>query len=390
MRLRTLLLAGAAGIVPGGAFAADLVVAVEPIDYAGVCDAYGSTYMYIPGTQTCLSFGGYLQFDIWLYDSDQISNYFNLPKYLSGETTNPSNPLSDLTGSIAGYLYETDDYAAPWTFSEEIKLIFDARTASDIGVIETYARFVIENDYDFTNSNQPAALARTVNLDRAFAAIGPIFTGSYDSIFAFQNAGYSLDGAINADPIVDQLQINHTRGPWKVAFALEDPRDWFSAKTNATGDYPSLAFALTGSWKNAYVQAALGVTDRTTGAGWGAQVSTTLGSGIKPQLQLNLAYAENAPAYVGGTNCSGRCANEGAWWSAMVSGQVNLTKTLSLNTTGSYMDGPSTYEWQAALGAGWAPTAVALLSVEALYVDNAGDDTLGLHTQFKTSFGNDD
>lgn len=390
MRLRTLLLAGAAGIVPGGTLAADLVVAVEPIDYAGVCDAYGSTYMYIPGTQTCLSFGGYLQFDIWLYDSDQISNYFNLPKYLSGESTNPSNPLSDVTGSIAGYLYETDSYAAPWTFSEEIKLIFDARTASDIGVIETYARFVIENDYDFTNSNQPAALARTVNLDRAFAAIGPIFTGSYDSIFAFQNAGYSLDGAINADPIVDQFQINHTRGPWKVAFALEDPRDWFSAKTNATGDYPSLALALTGTWKNAYVQAALGVTDRTTGAGWGAQVSTTLGSGIKPQLQLNLAYAENAPAYVGGSNCSGRCPNEGAWWSAMASGQVNLTKTLSLNTTGSYMDGPSTYEWQAAVGAGWAPTSVALLSVEALYVDNAGDDTLGLHTQFKTSFGNDD
>ena len=40
--------------------------------------------------------------------------------------------------------------------------------------------------------------------------------------------------------------------------------------------------------------------------------------------------------------------------------------------------------------AGWAPTSVALLSVEALYVDNAGDDTLGLHTQFKTIFGNDD
>lgn len=390
MKLRTMLLAGAASVAPVGALAADLVVAVEPIDYAGVCDAYGSGYMFIPGTQTCLSLGGYLQFDVWVYDSDQVNDYYNLPQYLSGATTDPSNPLGVVTGDIAGYLYATDAYEAPWTFSEEIKLIFDARTASDIGVIETYMRFVIESDYDFTNSNQPASLARTVNLDRAFAAIGPLFTGSYDSIFAFQNAGYSLDGAINADPIVDQVQLNHTFGPWKAAFALEDPRDWFSSASNATGDYPNLAFALTGTWKNAFVQAALGATDRTSGTGWGAQVSTTLGSGTKPQLQVNLAYAENAPAYVGGSNCTGTCANEGAWWSGMVSGQVNLTRTLSLNTTGSYMDGPSTYEWQAAVGAGWAPSSTATLSVEVLYVDDDGTDNLGLHTQLKTSFGNDD
>ena len=109
--------------------AADLVVAVEPIDYAGVCDAYGSGYMYLPGTETCLSIGGYLQFDLWVYDNDQVQNYFNIAKYLSGASTDPSNPLSDVTGDVAGYLYETDDYAAPWTFSEEIKIAFDAKTA---------------------------------------------------------------------------------------------------------------------------------------------------------------------------------------------------------------------------------------------------------------------
>jgi hypothetical protein len=74
----------------------------------------------------------------------------------------------------------------------------------------------------------------------------------------------------------------------------------------------------------------------------------------------------------------------------MVSGQVNLTPALSLNTTGSYMGGPSTYEWQAAIGAGWAPSPTGLVSVELLYVDNDGDGSLGFHTQLKTSFGNDD
>ncbi len=389
MKLRTFLLASAAAVMPGGAIAADLVVAVEPIDYAGVCDAYGSGYMYLPGTETCLSIGGYLQFDLWVYNDDQVQNYFNVAKYLSGASTDPSNPLSDVTGAVAGYIYETDDYAAPWTFSEEAKIAFDAKTRSDLGVVETYARLVIESDYDTTNSNAPEAIARTVNLDKAFATIGPIFVGSYDTIFALQNAGFSLDGAINADPIVDQFQLNHTWGPWKVAFALEDPRDYFSTAKNATGDYPSLAFALTRTSKNAFLQAALAATDRTSGTGWGAQLSGTLGSGTKPQLQFNLAYADNAPVYVGGTNCSGACPDEGSWWSAMLSGQINLTKELLLNATTSYMDGPSTYEWQAAAGAGWAPTSTSLVSVEALYIDNAGDDTLALHTQFKTSFGND-
>jgi hypothetical protein len=390
MRLKTLLLASAAGMVPAGAFADDLVLAIAPIDYVHVCDGHGSGYMYLPGTETCLSIGGYLQFDMWLWNSDQVQDYFDVAKYLSGATTNPSNPLSDVTGVVAGYLYDTDAYAAPWTYSEEIKLIFDAKTTTDLGLVETYARLVIESEVDFTNTNHPAALARTVSLDRAFAAIGPLFVGSYDSIFALQNAGYSLDGALNADPIVDQFQLNHTWGPWKVAFALEDPRDWFYSAANATGDYPNLAFALTGTWKNAFVQAALGVTDRTSGTGWGAQVSGTFGSGTKPQLQFNLAYAENAPAYVGGLNCSGVCGNEGAWWSGMLSGQVNLTKTLSLNTTGSYVGGPGSSSWEAAVGAGWAPTTTALLSVEALYADLYGVDSFGLHTQLKTSFGNDD
>ena len=41
---------------------------------------------------------------------------------------------------------------------------------------------------------------------------------------------------------------------------------------------------------------------------------------------INLAYAENAPVYVGGKNCIGACANEGAWWSAMLSGHPCLSK----------------------------------------------------------------
>jgi hypothetical protein len=47
-------------------FAADAIVAAEPeaVEYVRVCDAYGTGYFYIPGTETCLKIGGYIRFQV--------------------------------------------------------------------------------------------------------------------------------------------------------------------------------------------------------------------------------------------------------------------------------------------------------------------------------------
>lgn len=60
MKLKTLLLASGATLVAGsGARAADaIIVEPEPVEYVRVCDAYGSGWFYIPGTETCLKFDG--------------------------------------------------------------------------------------------------------------------------------------------------------------------------------------------------------------------------------------------------------------------------------------------------------------------------------------------
>jgi hypothetical protein len=52
-------------MVVTGARAADAIVAAgaEPMDYVRVCDAFGTGYFYIPGTETCLKIGGYVRFD---------------------------------------------------------------------------------------------------------------------------------------------------------------------------------------------------------------------------------------------------------------------------------------------------------------------------------------
>jgi hypothetical protein len=66
MNIKSLLLGSAAALaVVSGAQAADAVVAAEPepMEYVRVCDAYGTGFFYIPGTETCLKIGGSLRYE---------------------------------------------------------------------------------------------------------------------------------------------------------------------------------------------------------------------------------------------------------------------------------------------------------------------------------------
>ena len=68
MNIKSLLLGSAAALVAvSGARAADAIIAAEPepVEYVRVCDAFGTGYFYIPGTETCLRIHGYVRFDVF-------------------------------------------------------------------------------------------------------------------------------------------------------------------------------------------------------------------------------------------------------------------------------------------------------------------------------------
>ena len=60
--------ASAAALAATGAQAADLPVAPEPVDYVRVCDAFGTGFFYIPGTETCLKIGGGVRAEFRMFD----------------------------------------------------------------------------------------------------------------------------------------------------------------------------------------------------------------------------------------------------------------------------------------------------------------------------------
>ena len=91
MNIKSLLLGSAAAFaVVSGAQAADAVVAAapEPMEYVKVCDAFGTGYFYIPGTETCLKIGGMVRLDL---------TYGNNAPLIT--TTNPGYKWSSYAGS---------------------------------------------------------------------------------------------------------------------------------------------------------------------------------------------------------------------------------------------------------------------------------------------------
>ena len=118
MNIKSLLLGSAAALaVVSGAQAADAIVAAEPepMEYVRVCDAFGTGYFYIPGTETCLKIGGYVraQLDWENVENDRDGNDFGWDArtraYLSVSAKNDSE-IGTIGSFIALRTWAEEDY----------------------------------------------------------------------------------------------------------------------------------------------------------------------------------------------------------------------------------------------------------------------------------------
>jgi hypothetical protein len=120
MNIKSLLLGSAAALaVVSGAQAADAIVAAEPepVEYVRVCDAYGTGYFYIPGTETCLKIEGYIRFQVDVGDQP-----------LNGSVSNDSDWDAKTRGQVQ-FTAKSDTEYGPLT--GVIVMQFNADNASD-------------------------------------------------------------------------------------------------------------------------------------------------------------------------------------------------------------------------------------------------------------------
>jgi hypothetical protein len=139
MNIKSLLLGSAAALaVVSGAQAADAIVAAEPepMEYVRVCDAFGTGYFYIPGTETCLKISGEVRVGVSFSD-------------------------------------DQNDEGDDWETGVRARVAFEAKNDSEIGTIGSYIRIQGFGEDDSSDS------AGDFELDQAYITVGGFKTGYF-------------------------------------------------------------------------------------------------------------------------------------------------------------------------------------------------------------------
>ncbi|MGM4886064.1 porin [Tardiphaga sp. 604_B6_N1_1] len=126
-----LILGSAAGLFAiGGVQAADLSVKAKAVEYVKVCSLYGAGFYYIPGTDTCIKIGGAIRLDVAFNGTT-----FDVPFW---------------QGGAGGNNLWTKNY---YSTRERVNLTTDTRTATEYGVVRTYANL----QFDFLQDRESIA-----------------------------------------------------------------------------------------------------------------------------------------------------------------------------------------------------------------------------------------
>ena len=128
MKLRSLLLGSAAAMVAvSGAQAADaIVVEPHPVEYVRICDAYGTGFFYIPGTETCIRFSGFIRTSYEHLELETRTSLGVLPFAVHATGFNFSGSVTSAT--IVSSLNAGN-------FSTRVRLNIDTRNETDWGTL---------------------------------------------------------------------------------------------------------------------------------------------------------------------------------------------------------------------------------------------------------------
>jgi hypothetical protein len=382
MKLKSLLFGSAAALAAGtGAQAADLPI-VEPVEYVRICDAFGTGYYYIPGTDTCLKIGGYVRVESHYVDGD-VDDFYGVP---TSEVNN-------------------------WTTRARGHVNFDARTQTDFGLVRAYIAYEMQVGHGNTSAagTDPNYSTTNPNLDAAFIQIsndwGTYTAGHSGSFFDFWGShGYGT--RLN----IDDPTTNATLFAWTFAggngfsftIAAEDPST-DGRRRNGDDDYEGQEFPdgvanirVDQGWGSAQIMGAVrhihDVND--DGIGWAAGAGIGIGIPGGWRLDAQGGYSEGAIAYITtdpGTlgdfdGPDGSDTNEAWSVRAGIEGPL-MNPNLTVWLDGSYThveeaDNADEYDaWAIKAGARWSPVAGLGIGPEFAYQTLDMDDGGGVNDE---------
>ncbi len=410
MKLKSLLFGSAAVLAAGtGAQAADLPT-VEPVEYVRICDAFGTGYYYIPGTDTCLRVAGRVRVESHYVFGDNDGEDFDF-------FGNDDVDFNNYTTRARGYVR------------------LDARTQTDIGLVRAYVSmymtvgFGSSSDNDSKDGPGPNYDSASVDLEEAFIQIsndwGTVTAGHTASNFDFFGTNTFSTRIGVDDPTTEQTQTAWTfafGNGFSATIAVEDPAS-SGRRLNGENGYDGQEFPdgvanirIDQGWGSAQIMGAVhsvhdfqdGDPDETQiGFAVGGGLSLTIPAPMELAFNAQVSYAEGAIGYVtedpggiGDINDDDDSLNTA--WGIRAGVTVGLTPTLSTNIDGSFTsveedDGFNDYDfWAVVANLVWNPVSGLTMGPEVAYNnfqcdgsecdDDEEDDVFGVMWRIQRDF----
>jgi hypothetical protein len=321
MKLKSVTLGAVAMLgMTATARAADAVMAPEPeaAEYVKVCDAFGSGYFYIPGSDTCLSINGYVWFEV-------------------GAT----NDRGVLAGDSSNY-----NLFAPggWVADSRVRINFDLRSQTEYGLFKGQVR--LQADWDpYKTSTSLSNGDGAVGVDQAWFSLGGLLMGYTESAWAADdNNAISSYGSHSWNGMWYGYQerglIQYNFGGTKGLFgtiSLEDDNRSYSYVPDIVGilGYQDAWGAV---WAKGGYDHKIGTTDES---GYGVEVGTQINMPNMPGSSLRLLgyYADSDNDYgtQGPTYGFGGLGN--AEWSALASYYQQFNEKFGGSVAFQYFNG---------------------------------------------------
>ncbi|SFO25347.1 Porin subfamily protein [Bradyrhizobium sp. Ghvi] len=355
--VKSLLLGTAAGLIAvGGAQAADLPLKAKAVEYVKICSLYGAGFYYMPGTDTCIKLGGYVRADAIFGGAGDYGFNQNAP-------TSSNNGGSN--NRLTNYFYTR----------ARMDLNVDTRTATEYGVVRTYADMIFSYDTVTGTQNTSAPTGgtsfggggATLGLYHAFIQFAGFTFGRTVSIFDAPWQSYPAGG-----PDTIPGGSNHVNGINQLAYtadfgqgitgsiALEEETSanngqsnlWnvngFSASGSVSGStgLPTVTSASAAA-AAALIQGQYGVND------WGGTRVPDITGAVRVDqawglAQLSVAAHDLHAGYYGSTEPSGHPSDKWGW---AVQGSLSIKNIPTgagdnINLQAVYTDGATRYNFQ--------------------------------------------
>jgi opacity protein-like surface antigen len=393
MKFKSLLFGSAAVLAAGtGAQAADLPTA-EPVEYVRICDAFGTGFYYIPGTDTCLRVSGRVRIEAHYVDTD-------------------------FEGLLEGRFGSAQDN---WTTRARGNVRLDARTQTDWGMVRAFINLQGTigpgdgfSDLAFPIDSGPNYNGSGFDLDQAFIQIardiGTFTAGHVDSFFDAPFSSNTFGTRIGIDdPTGSQTLFGYTfagGNGFSASISLEDPATK-PGRFNGDDDYegqemPDLVanVRLDQGWGSAFLAgAARHIHDiNDDGFGWAVNASVVATFGMFG-FGVTGGYADGALNYI--TNDPGGVGdfsqtdgdNTNSAWAIRGGVAANFSPTLVAQVDASYTSvnddnaAPGDYNfWAIVADLVWKPVDGLIMGPEVAY-SNFDWDTAPLTAHPDSAWG---